>query len=57
MNDPIRIAWISCVGEKGGAESLMLECIRALDRREFEPHVIQLRPGPLEELIREAGLG
>ncbi len=55
MNDPIRIAWISCVGEKGGAESLMLECIRALDRREFEPHVIQLRPGPLEELIREAG--
>lgn len=33
----------------------MLECIRALDRDEFEPHVIQLRPGPLAELIREAG--
>lgn len=33
----------------------MLECIRALDRREFAPHVIQLRPGPLEDLIREAG--
>lgn len=33
----------------------MLECIRELDRREFEPHVIQLRPGPLEALIREAG--
>lgn len=52
---PYKVAWISCVGEKGGAESLMLECIRELDRREFEPHVIQLRPGPLEELIREAG--
>ena len=43
------------MGEKGGAESLMLECIRALDRRAFEAHVIQLRPGPLEALIREAG--
>jgi len=52
---PSKIAWISCVGEKGGAESLMLECIRELDRREFAPHVIQLRPGPLESLIREAG--
>ncbi len=33
----------------------MLDCIRDLDRREFEPHVIQLRPGPLEVLIREVG--
>lgn len=33
----------------------MLDCIQGMDRREFEPHVIQLRPGPLEALIREAG--
>lgn len=55
MSIPCKIAWISCVGEKGGAESLMLECIRELDRAEFEPHVIQLRPGPLTALIHEAG--
>ncbi len=27
----------------------MLECLRALDRNQFAPHVIQLRPGPLEQ--------
>ena len=53
---PVPIAWVSCVGEKGGAEALMLECLRELDRREFTPHVIQLRPGPLAELLREAGV-
>jgi len=55
VNKPIKVGWISCVGEKGGAESLMLECIRALDRTAFEAHVIQLRPGPLAALTREAG--
>lgn len=50
---PQRIAWISCVGEKGGAETLMIECLRALDRSRFQPSVIQLRPGPLSDLLRE----
>lgn len=31
----------------------MIECLRALDRSQFEPHVIQLRPGPLEAQLRE----
>lgn len=53
MNRPLPFAWISCVGEKGGAETLMIECLRALDRSQFEPHVIQLRPGPLEALLGE----
>lgn len=31
----------------------MIECLRELDRSKFSPHVIQLRPGPLEECLRE----
>ena len=53
---PIPFAWISCVGEKGGAETLMIECLRALDRTAFRPHVIQLRSGPLEALLRGIGV-
>ena len=53
MNTPIDFAWISCVGEKGGAETLMIECLRVLDRSRFRPHVIQLRPGPLEKALQE----
>jgi len=53
MSSPVPIAWISCVGEKGGAETLMIECLRVLDRTRFRPEVIQLRPGPLEGLLRE----
>ncbi len=45
---PAKVAWISCVGEKGGAEVTMLETFRELDRREFLPYAILLRPGPLE---------
>lgn len=55
MNRPARVALISCVGEIGGAEVLLLEALEALDRREFLPSVIQLRPGPLEARCREAG--
>lgn len=47
------MAWISCVGEKGGAETLMIECLRVLDRSRFRPEVIQLRPGPLETMLRD----
>lgn len=56
MSPPIPFAWISCVGEKGGAETLMIECLRALDRRRFEPHVIQLRPGPLQGMLEALGV-
>lgn len=48
---PVPIAWISCVGEKGGAETLMMECLRCLDRSRFKPYVFQLRPGPLQALL------
>jgi len=48
MEHPAKILWISCVGEKGGAEVYMLNLLRLLDRTCFEPHVALLRPGPLE---------
>lgn len=51
MSQPVGIAWVSCVGEKGGAETLMMECLRELDRSRFRPLVIQLRPGPLKEML------
>lgn len=51
MSQPVGIAWISCVGEKGGAETLMMECLRELDRGRYRPLVIQLRPGPLKEML------
>lgn len=44
------------MGEKGGAETLMIECLRELDRARFTPHVIQLRPGPLEGFLQELGV-
>lgn len=47
-----RIVWISCVGEKGGAEVTMLNTFRVLDRQRYRPGVIQLRPGPLEHELR-----
>jgi glycosyltransferase involved in cell wall biosynthesis len=53
---PEKIAWISCVGEKGGAETLMIECLRELDRSRFTPEVIQLRPGPLTALLESIGV-
>ncbi len=30
----------------------MIECLRELDRSEFTPHVVQLRPGPLEDCLK-----
>jgi len=52
---PAKVAWISCVGEKGGAEVTMLHTFRVLDRQRFSPAMVQLRPGPIEQEAREAG--
>lgn len=51
MSQPVGIGWVSCVGEKGGAETLMMECLRELDRSRYRPLVLQLRPGPLKEML------
>lgn len=46
-DSPVRIAWVSCVGEKGGAEVVMVNTLRGLNRELFQPAVFLLRPGPL----------
>jgi glycosyltransferase involved in cell wall biosynthesis len=56
MECPAKILWISCVGEKGGAEVYMLNLLRRLDRTLFEPHVAMLRPGPLETELQALGV-
>ena len=53
---PAGVGWVSCVGEKGGAETLMIECLRVLDRSRFRPVVIQLRPGPLQADLEAIGV-
>ncbi len=52
MSRPAKILWISCVGEKGGAEVYMNNLLRRLDRTRFEPHVALLRPGPLSKELQ-----
>ncbi len=49
MAEPRKVLWISCVGEKGGAEVYMLNLLRHLDRSKFQPAVAMLRPGPLKD--------
>ncbi len=56
MNPPANILWISCVGEKGGAEVYLLNLLRQLERTRFNPLVALLRPGPLEEDLRALGV-
>jgi glycosyltransferase involved in cell wall biosynthesis len=53
VNTPATVAWISCVGEKGGAEVTMLHTFRVQDRSKFHPAVVQLRPGPLSRELQE----
>lgn len=53
MSRPAKILWVSCVGEKGGAEVYMNNLLRRLDRTRFEPHVALLRPGPLAQELKE----
>jgi glycosyltransferase involved in cell wall biosynthesis len=52
MTSPAKIAWISCVGDKGGAEVTMLRTFRYLKPDLFTPGVFLLRPGPLEAELR-----
>jgi glycosyltransferase involved in cell wall biosynthesis len=44
---PRRILYISPVGERGGAETTLLNLLRHHDRRRFAPQVAVLKAGPL----------
>lgn len=52
---PWTIAWVSAVGEKGGAEMTMIRTFRYLKPDRFKAAVFLLRPGPLEEELRDVG--
>ncbi len=56
MSAPVKVVWVSCVGEKGGAEVYMLNLFRRLDRDQFIPLVAQLRPGPLNDELAQMGV-
>jgi glycosyltransferase involved in cell wall biosynthesis len=53
---PSKVLWVSCVGEKGGAEVYLLNFLRHLDRRRYLPAVVLLRPGAFEADLQEAGI-
>jgi glycosyltransferase involved in cell wall biosynthesis len=44
---PRRILYLEPVGERGGAEVVLLDVLRHLDRTCYEPHVALLADGPL----------
>jgi glycosyltransferase involved in cell wall biosynthesis len=49
---PRRILYLEPVGERGGAEVVLLDILRHIDRSRFEPHVVLLADGPLrQELV------
>jgi glycosyltransferase involved in cell wall biosynthesis len=56
MKRPHKIAWVSAVGEKGGAEVTMLHTFRWLRPELFTPTVFLLRPGPIEKELRDLGV-
>lgn len=51
-----RILCLDPVGEKGGAEVVVGDLARHLDRDRFEPVVACLAPGPFVDELREAGI-
>ena len=53
---PKRILFLSPVGEKGGAETFLLDIIRGLDRACYQPLSVCLKPGPFVEELRGMGL-
>lgn len=54
--DPRRILYLEPVGEKGGAEVVVLDLVRNLDRSRFAPMVACLREGPLADELTALGV-
>ncbi len=55
-NGAKKVLWISCVGEKGGAEVYMLNLFHHFDRNWIEPSVAMLRDGPLRQELQKASV-
>ena len=53
---PVRVLFVSHTAELNGAERMLLQTLRALDRRSFTPCLAVPRPGPLAVEAEEAGI-
>jgi glycosyltransferase involved in cell wall biosynthesis len=53
---PARLLFVSPVGERGGAETVLLTLVRGLDRTRFEPIVVFLKDGPFVREVASAGV-
>lgn len=51
-----RILFLAPVGEKGGAETFLLDIIRGLDWTRYQPLAACLKPGPFVEELRGFGV-
>jgi glycosyltransferase involved in cell wall biosynthesis len=49
----MRLLYVNAAAEQGGAEIVLLNILKHLDRRRFQPFVVLLRNGDLERRIRE----
>jgi len=56
VSPPRRILFVAPVGEKGGAEQVLVDIVRGLDRVRFTPLVVCLKPGPLVDELRALGV-
>src|SRR5204863_4610412 len=53
---PYHVLFIEPVAERGGAQVVMLDLLRGLDRAQFVPHVALLAHGPLAAEVRALGV-
>lgn len=55
-NQPLPVLFVQTSMPVGGAETLLVNLVRRLDKRRFAPEVVCLKePGPLGELLAEEG--
>lgn len=52
----VRVLFLNAVGEKGGAEVVLFNLARRLDRGSFSPRVVCMRHGPFVDELRSAGI-
>ena len=52
----MRILFIAPYGGLGGSENVLVNVLERLDRTRFEPQVLLLEQGPLDDRVRELGI-
>src|SRR6187549_3934960 len=52
----MRILYIAPYGGLGGSENVLVNVLERLDRERFDPHVLLLEQGPLQQRVAELGI-